>query len=242
MTNDETRGGREVPAAAPDRDWADGDPIETELIETGRMGTEWGDLLRSEELWVSAPTELLARIGAELGIDVSTADEVARLTPQRARRRVGWRTALAVAASVAVVFCAGLLVGGSGNDSGEAAAPANDPPMAHLTLTGTDRAPAATAEVDVFDRGAGYALILDTTGLAPAPDGSFYQGWLRSRGGDEISVGTFHMRGGDDTVVLWSGVSVDLYPTLVITVTTAADATAGGVDAAVVMVGTLPTV
>ena len=105
-----------------------------------------------------------------------------------------------------------------GDDSGEAASPdADAPPLATFSVLGTPAAPDAVADVEVFDRGAGYALILDTRGLAPAPDGSFYQGWLRSAAGEQVSVGTFHMRGGDDVVVLWSGVPLSGYPTLVVT-------------------------
>ena len=35
--------------------------------------------------------------------------------------------------------------------------------------------------------------------------------------GDWVSVGTFHMRGGDDRVVLWSGVPIARYQQLVVT-------------------------
>ena len=53
-------------------------------------------------------------------------------------------------------------------------------------------------------------------GLPPAEPGTYYQGWVK---GDEglVTVGTFHLRGGDDTIDLWSGVPLDRYPTLTVT-------------------------
>jgi hypothetical protein len=89
--------------------------------------------------------------------------------------------------------------------------------VAQLALAGTDLAPMAKAGVEVLDRGDGYALVLATDGLAPAPDGMYYEGWLRSVGGDSVSIGTFHLREGDGIVVLWSGVSIEDFPTLTIT-------------------------
>ena len=55
-------------------------------------------------------------------------------------------------------------------------------------------------------------------------------------------MGTFHMRGGDDTVVLWSGVPLAGYPTLVVTRHDADGAAAGEEVLAgeEVMVGDVP--
>ena len=36
--------------------------------------------------------------------------------------------------------------------------------------------------------------------------GCYYQAWARSPDGELVSMGTFHMRGGDATVTLWSAV------------------------------------
>ena len=59
---------------------------------------------------------------------------------------------------------------------------------------------------------------IDVAGLPAAPEGEYYEGWLHAEEtGEWVSVGTFHMRGGDDHVELWSGVPVDRYPTLTVT-------------------------
>ena len=53
-------------------------------------------------------------------------------------------------------------------------------------------------------------------GLPPAPPGTYYQAWVKGDGG-LVTIGTFHMQGGDDTVELWSGVPLDEYPTITVT-------------------------
>ena len=40
---------------------------------------------------------------------------------------------------------------------------------------------------------------------------------MRNGEDEAVTMGTFHMRSGDATVTLWSGVDVDEYPTLTIT-------------------------
>jgi hypothetical protein len=61
------------------------------------------------------------------------------------------------------------------------------------------------------------AIALDIRDLPPAPEGFYYQGWVRNEEGETVTIGTFHMRAGDSTVTLWSGVPVEEYPTLTIT-------------------------
>jgi hypothetical protein len=112
-------------------------------------------------------------------------------------------------AAAAVAFGAGLLVADRGEDDVAA--------VADVDLTGTDLAPDARASGDVIDRGAGYAIRLDMAGLPPAPEGEFYEGWLRADDGDMVSIGTFHMRNGDSPIVLWSGVKIAEYHTLIVT-------------------------
>ena len=68
----------------------------------------------------------------------------------------------------------------------------------------------------VEELGSGVAIELDVRGLPPAPPGTYYQGWVKGAEG-LVTVGTFHLRGGDDTVELWSGVPLDRYPTLTVT-------------------------
>jgi hypothetical protein len=54
---------------------------------------------------------------------------------------------------------------------------------------------------------------------------------VRSEAGDLVGIGSFHMRGGDATVTLWSGVPLVKYPTVSVTIQTegAGEASSGEV-------------
>ena len=86
-----------------------------------------------------------------------------------------------------------------------------------FAIEGTELDPNATATAEVAELPNGAAIRLDVENLDPAPDGYYYQGWVRSEAGETVTIGTFHMRGGDGTVTLWSGVDLAAYPTLTVT-------------------------
>jgi hypothetical protein len=85
---------------------------------------------------------------------------------------------------------------------------------------------------------AGWWIRLDVTGLSPAPQGKYYEGWVWSDDDDGVSIGTFHLRGGDAPVVLWSGVPLADYPSIWVTL----EDEEGGPEASdlVVLTGRLP--
>ncbi len=60
----------------------------------------------------------------------------------------------------------------------------------------------------------GWRIDLDLSGLPRRADGDFYETWLKNADGVLVSVGTFN-EGAD--VVLWAGVSPELFTTLTIT-------------------------
>ena len=128
-------------------------------------------------------------------------DVMAEITPPR-RDVARWRWIAAAAAVVAVVAVASLVIDRP------------DPP--DFTLAGTELAPEAEATVRVVETPAGVVLRLEIAGLEPAAPGSYYQGWVVSEDA-AVSVGTFHMRGGDGSVAFWSGVDPSDYPELIIT-------------------------
>ncbi|MEX1135231.1 MAG: anti-sigma factor, partial [Acidimicrobiia bacterium] len=93
-----------------------------------------------------------------------------------------------------------------------------DEPIAEtvVAMTGTDLAPAAAGVASLRPTPSGWYIRLDVSGLPAAPEGTYYQGWVWSD--DEgVSIGTFHLRDGDDAVVLWSGVDVAEYPAISVT-------------------------
>ncbi|MGH1504235.1 MAG: anti-sigma factor [Acidimicrobiales bacterium] len=99
-----------------------------------------------------------------------------------------------------------------------------------LALAGTDLAPTASADVNVVVGELGTRIDLTVTGLEPAPDGFYYEAWLRKSPEVGVSAGTFHLRGGDGEVELWAGVDPADYPLLTVTLQPeAAEASSGEV-------------
>jgi len=139
-------------------------------------------------------------------------DELAARRHRGARGRSWVRpfAAGAAAAAVLVLVVAGATaLGGDDDQTGGQL----------VALAGTELAPDASADATVVDTPLGTVVELDVRGLDPAPEGTYYQAWLREPGaaGESVSVGTFHLRGGDGEVELWGGVSPEQYPVLTVT-------------------------
>ncbi len=170
--------------------------------------------LADPAVWAEPPAWLGESIVATLRAqrDIDALDDGSVAAPQlvatgRSGRvhRTWW---LAAAAAVVAIVAVGVVVLLPDRDGeGEVA----------VAIEGTELAPGASADAVVNELAAGVAIRLDVAGLAPAPPGSFYQGWVRSEAGELVSVGTFHLRAGDDAVTLWSGVDIADYPTLTVT-------------------------
>ena len=125
-------------------------------------------------------------------------------------RRRRWVAPVLAAVAAAAVAVVAVLVLTSPEDEGF-------PSGEQFALDGGDLAPDAGGSVEVVDRPSGFAIILDISGLDPAPDGTYYQGWVRNEAGDLVTIGTFHAREPGDRVWLWSGVDVADYPFLSVT-------------------------
>ena len=166
------------------------------------------DLLADESVWAEPAPEgvddLLAAIRAERA-GPAAEDRPAPVSTLRARGRRGTRILLAAAAAVVVVAGVVGILARPGDDGGR-----------EFDVAGTELAPDASAVATVDERGSGVAIELDVRGLPPAEPGTYYQGWVKGPEG-LVTVGTFHLRGGDDTIDLWSGVPLDRYPTLTVT-------------------------
>lgn len=105
-----------------------------------------------------------------------------------------------------------------------------------LALTATDLAPDAVGVVEIIDTPNGTVLLLDVSGLPPAPAGSYYEAWVRKDAEVGVSAGTFHLRGGgsdsdsgsDSEIELWAGVTTNDYPLFTITLQDEADPVSSG--------------
>lgn len=169
------------------------------------------DLLGDESVWAEPASagadDLLAAIEAESAGGPATAARPP--SPPTRRRDRPRRRLIVLSAAAAVVVLAGVvgIVLGAASDGTDGR---------EVEVAGTELAPDASAVATVDERPSGVAIDLDVRGLAPAEPGTYYQAWVKGPEG-LVTVGTFHMRGGDDDVQLWSGVPLDRYPTLTVT-------------------------
>lgn len=209
-----------------------------ELLESGRRPGAAGEparpgaeavrgLLGDERVWAEpAPgglDALLAAIESESagrppGPDLgrprsvepeSVAPEPAGPVPAHWARRPGpRRRGLVLAAAAVLVVVAGVvgLLLASGEDGGR-----------DVALSGTELAPDASATAGVEETPSGVSISLDVRGLAPSEPGTYYQAWVKSLDDELVTIGTFHVREGDDTIELWSGVELEDYPLLTVT-------------------------
>jgi len=158
------------------------------------------DVLGSEATWAEPPPEVADRLLRAIG-SVRTSVEPTVSTP----KRYWGRAAATVAAAAAVVIVAALFGVFS-------------PPVEQLVaIEGTDLEPDASGEVTIREADAGWWIRLDVEDLPAAGHGTYYEGWVWNDDGDGVSIGTFHLRGGDQSVVLWSGVDPDDYPAIWVT-------------------------
>ena len=187
---------------------------------------------------------MVARVGALLGhpgtwpapppgLPEALLAEIRRPAARRWWPQLRWtppRLALGVVGALAalllvVVMFGGELLGG-GRDSGRQ--------VAEIQLAGTSAAPRAHADLRATEHAAGWRLVVDVQGLAPAPPDGYYQGWAVS-GTEMVPLGTFHMHEQGE-VELWSGVPLKKFSRIEVT---AQRVGAGQTPGVLVMVGQL---
>jgi hypothetical protein len=89
----------------------------------------------------------------------------------------------------------------------------HDPADWSVPLTGAEAAPAATGVVAGWNADGESRLVLETSGLEPAPPGAVYELWFMSDGG-AVSAGTFV---DPDRVDLMVGIPWRDYPNVLVT-------------------------
>ncbi len=201
------------------------DPFNDELTEDDEA--HLAAFLSDPGLWEEPSMEdedaIVAAIRAEAALfprpeREDVAELPANVIPiSRARR---WLAPVAAGIAAALVVLAGFAFVSAGDD---------DPEGVVLALEGTDIAPDATAEAVVAPLQAGTRIVLDVSGLPPADPGTYYEAWMRVDAEIGVSAGTFHLRGGDATIELWSGVTPTDYPLITVTVQSEAQPESSGV-------------
>ncbi len=164
------------------------------------------------------PPDITGAVGpaSAPGPDAGAAPVVSLDAARRKRRPGGWVLGgLATAAAVAVIAVGTLaVVNRDGGLDGT-----------KVELAGSELVPEASAEATVQPQADGVRIVLQVTGLPPAPPGSFYAAWVvKEEPRTRIPIGSFHLRGGgSDQIELWSGVSTDGYPVISVTRQSEAD-------------------
>lgn len=148
---------------------------------------------------------------------------VATIAAERAAAPPPRRFGRWLAPIAAGVAAAAVTIAAYGVVTSDDPAETSDPPTdVTVTMSPTELVPDATAIAAVTARPLGTVIRLDAAGLPPAAPGTYYEAWMRA-GTDAVSAGTFHMRGGDGAVYLWSGVAAADYPELAVTVQNAGE-------------------
>lgn len=160
------------------------------------------DLLANQAIWAPLDDNVEAAIMRNIAAEVHEAQLDTEPTFTKRDRRylipVGAVAGLFLMAGIAIA----LLFAGE------------DP--TRVELAATELAPAASAVAEIEETASGLRVILEVEGLAPAEPGTYYQGWVRNDT-DGVTIGTFHMRGGDADIELWAGVNAEDYPIITVT-------------------------
>jgi hypothetical protein len=156
------------------------------------------ELLGREAMWVDPPPGVGDRLLAAIG-DTGSEPE----------SRGVWRSGLAAALAAVFVSLAVIALALSQVSSPD--------DQAVVAMAGTDLEPGAAGQAEIEATDAGWFIRLDVQDLPAADEGTYYEGWVWSDDGDGVSIGTFHLRGGDHSVTLWSGVDPADYPAIWVT-------------------------
>ncbi len=157
-------------------------------------------ILDDESVWSEPPHD----VGDAIIEAISQEAGPGRLSQNPSRSRWQWAAAFAAAAALALV------VGLTGVLTGE-------PDEIVVAMEGTELEAAAAGEATLRPTGDGWWIGLQVSDLPPATEGTYYEGWVWSDEGDGVSIGTFHLRGEGESVVLWSGVDPANYPMVWVT-------------------------
>lgn len=158
-------------------------------------------ILADEAVWSEPPPE----VGDAVIASIAEGSLPEDATDGRRSRSVKWLGGM-VAAAAALIVAIGLFVALNGEDG--------DIVMA---MEGTEIEAEASGQAILSPTGDGWSIRLEVRDLPAAQPGTYYEGWMWNDDGKGVSIGTFHLRGSGESVILWSGVSPDDYPSIWVT-------------------------
>jgi hypothetical protein len=161
-------------------------------------------LLTSGAVWAAADPMVEDRVVADVAAELQAWPRVPTAPGREDRRHL---RIIAVAAVVFLAAAVGIGLLAQGSDDTDS-----------FALAGTELAEQASATATVEETPSGVRVVLDVRDLAPAGDGHYYQAWVRNDDGQAVTIGTFHMDGGDDEIELWAGVTAADYPIISVTI------------------------
>lgn len=150
-------------------------------------------LLSRADTWEEPPTGELDAI-----LDATIRRPADSVTPRRRWAAIAGSALAGAAAAVVLSFA----FGAWSDDGGGIPGPAG----IEVELAATDAQRSADVSVRIADLADGTRLLLEADRLEPSPTGTYYEVWMFDQDGTSVSAGSFHMRGGGERVVLWSGV------------------------------------
>lgn len=160
------------------------------------------NILGDETTWSEPPPEVADRLIAAIGAEKRSSN----VEPMRHKsRRRPLVAAAAVGVAAVIILVAGLL------------GVFSTPDQQTVAIQGTDLQPGAMGEAAIRETDAGWWIRLQLADLPAADEGTYYEGWVWNDDGEGVSIGTFHLRGGEESVELWSGVDPADYPAIWVT-------------------------
>lgn len=152
-------------------------------------------ILGDEATWTEPPPEVLKRVLADIEGDVD----------QQGPGGPSWGWIAAAAAIILIIATAGM--------TGVFSPAAQE----QVAMAGTELQPEASGVASVREADAGWWIRLELDDLPAASVGTYYEGWVWNDAGEGVSIGTFHLRGGEPAIELWSGVDPADYPSIWVT-------------------------
>lgn len=191
-------------------------PAGDEVVIDARLSA----LLAEPEMWDDPDPDAEASIVAAIAAAAATEHTGPARTPDAGGADEAEASKNVVAISAVRRWIAPFLAGAAAVllvVAAVAIVPGGDADVVAVAMAGTPEAPDASATADVAATPLGTRIEFDVTGLPPAPEGSYYEAWLRQSPEVGVSAGTFHLRGGDGEIELWAGVGLDEYPLVTVT-------------------------